>query len=415
MRYLTAWVRIPHLAVEYFDQDFLKKVGGKIGKVLRIDHNTASADRGQFTRLSVELDLAKPLLSKFWLKGKVWKIQYEGLRMICFSCGKIGHSDDKCIAVKDATDNDMHTTEPNAQGINTEHPHLIEDQDFGSWMMVKKPPPRKRPPRPEKQPESNRSATKPPNHGQPKNAQNQAGNLGGSRFTVLGEQGQQTNRDFREHNIPPKDMGTEEITNSFGTVDLGKDSQVPNEGLTPNPFNLGISSNRIINHTPTKTWQQKKKHNIPNLESNKGLRDITNIPTTQLPQNPVLFAAEKENLPIQFQATPQANTATTYLPQTQAINPSLNPKITTLKPSLSPDKHHQTNPPSLEVSHVSPPPQPNPVAHPTGEDYMCELSDDQPIYGHSRPPDEHDGIRDTFMASTESTKPGDDGNTETAI
>ncbi|XP_021851501.2 uncharacterized protein At4g02000-like [Spinacia oleracea] len=98
MRYLTAWVRIPYLSVEYFDQEFLHKVGGKIGKVMRIDRNTASTDRGQFTRLSIELDLTKPLLSKFWLKGKIWKIQYEGLRMICFSCGKIGHTGESCTA-----------------------------------------------------------------------------------------------------------------------------------------------------------------------------------------------------------------------------------------------------------------------------------------------------------------------------
>lgn len=91
MRFLTAWVHIPHLAMEYFDKEFPCKVGSKIGKVMRIDQTTTLAQRGQFTRLSIELDLSKTLLSKFWLKGRIWKIQYEGLKMICFSCGKIGH------------------------------------------------------------------------------------------------------------------------------------------------------------------------------------------------------------------------------------------------------------------------------------------------------------------------------------
>lgn len=71
-----------------------QKFGGEIRKVLRIDQNTTSAERGQFTRLSIELDLAKPLLSKFLLKRKFWRVQYEGLRMICFSCGKIDHSEE---------------------------------------------------------------------------------------------------------------------------------------------------------------------------------------------------------------------------------------------------------------------------------------------------------------------------------
>lgn len=37
----TAWVRVPNLSIEYFDVNFLRKFGSKIGKVLRIDKNTA--------------------------------------------------------------------------------------------------------------------------------------------------------------------------------------------------------------------------------------------------------------------------------------------------------------------------------------------------------------------------------------
>lgn len=96
IKILTAWVRIPNLSVEYFDINFLHKVGSKIGKVLRVDKNTAQAERGQFTRISVEIDLIKPLLSKFWLKGKVWRVQYEGLRIVCFKCGKLGHTKEEC-------------------------------------------------------------------------------------------------------------------------------------------------------------------------------------------------------------------------------------------------------------------------------------------------------------------------------
>ncbi|XP_074313623.1 uncharacterized protein LOC141648807 [Silene latifolia] len=93
---LTTWVRIPNLPVEYFNATFLKKIGSKIGEVIRIDNNTATAQRGQFTRLSVEVDISKPLLSKFRLYGKVYGIQYEGLKMICFNCGKLGHSSEGC-------------------------------------------------------------------------------------------------------------------------------------------------------------------------------------------------------------------------------------------------------------------------------------------------------------------------------
>ena len=94
---LTAWVRIPKLSVEYFNKDFLlHKIGSKIGKVRRVDNTMANVDRGQFTRLSVEIDLTKPLLSKFRLNGRIWKVQYEGLRMICFKCGTQGHKEESC-------------------------------------------------------------------------------------------------------------------------------------------------------------------------------------------------------------------------------------------------------------------------------------------------------------------------------
>ena len=65
---LTAWVRIPRLSVEYFNKSFLlEKIGKKIGRVIRVDDTTANVERGQYTRLCVDVDLTKPLLSKFRL------------------------------------------------------------------------------------------------------------------------------------------------------------------------------------------------------------------------------------------------------------------------------------------------------------------------------------------------------------
>lgn len=96
IKVLTAWVRIPNLSVEYFDKSFLYKIGGKIGRVIKIDKHTESMNRGQYIRLCVEIDITKPLLSKFRLNGRVWVIQYEGLRQICFKCGKLGHKEEQC-------------------------------------------------------------------------------------------------------------------------------------------------------------------------------------------------------------------------------------------------------------------------------------------------------------------------------
>lgn len=48
---LIVWVRFPCLPIEYFDFALLKKVGEKIGRPIRVDHNTGTASRGKFARL----------------------------------------------------------------------------------------------------------------------------------------------------------------------------------------------------------------------------------------------------------------------------------------------------------------------------------------------------------------------------
>jgi len=94
---LTAWVRIPKLSVEYFNKHFLlHKIGQKIGRVIKVDNTTENVERGQYSRMCVEVDLTKPFLSKFRLNGRVWGIQYEGLKMICFKCGRQGHKEEAC-------------------------------------------------------------------------------------------------------------------------------------------------------------------------------------------------------------------------------------------------------------------------------------------------------------------------------
>ena len=145
---LMVWVWIPRLSVEYFNKNFLlHKIGQKIGKVIRVDDTTANVERGQYTRMCIEVDLSKPLLSKFRLNGSVWIIQYEGLKMICFGCGKQGHKEDCCpLKPNDQCLRDSHQ-EPqgdvnSAQGSNQEN-HQEEGAMYGSCMIVKKPVRRK--------------------------------------------------------------------------------------------------------------------------------------------------------------------------------------------------------------------------------------------------------------------------------
>ena len=70
---VLVWVRIPYLLIEYFNYKFLMTVGSKIGKPVRIDDAASTVSRGYYAGICMEIDLLKPLVTKFKLRRKVRK------------------------------------------------------------------------------------------------------------------------------------------------------------------------------------------------------------------------------------------------------------------------------------------------------------------------------------------------------
>ncbi|CAN1165448.1 hypothetical protein LINPERHAP2_LOCUS26157 [Linum perenne] len=138
---LRVWVRLPGLPIEYFDATILKTIGDKIGSTVCIDHTTLQGNRGNFARICVEVDLSKPLLSKYRLRCRVRRIEYEGLHTICFSCGCYGHQQDECHAGNEAEDKaGVEVSFENPifchDDADADRPEVLED--FGLWMMVRR-------------------------------------------------------------------------------------------------------------------------------------------------------------------------------------------------------------------------------------------------------------------------------------
>ncbi|KAI9077750.1 hypothetical protein K1719_040236 [Acacia pycnantha] len=69
-----------------------------IGKTLKIDRITAYSEKGGFARMCVEVDLQKPLLPGFCHFGEERRFVYEGLHLVCFTCGKYGHRMEQCTS-----------------------------------------------------------------------------------------------------------------------------------------------------------------------------------------------------------------------------------------------------------------------------------------------------------------------------
>ncbi len=129
---IVVWVRLPELPVEYYHKEALLLIASGLGPVLRVDVNTATGTRGRFARICIQLDLEKPLARTIRVgKAKVAVI-YEGIGLLCFQCGKIGHRKEWCPC---RVPEEVGNTPTAARSTP-----CTEDADkttgFGPWMLV---------------------------------------------------------------------------------------------------------------------------------------------------------------------------------------------------------------------------------------------------------------------------------------
>ncbi|XP_019166933.1 PREDICTED: uncharacterized protein LOC109162703 [Ipomoea nil] len=146
---VLVWVRFPDMSVEFYDYQTIMRLGRKIGEPKYVDESTSIVSKGRFARMCVEVDIAKPLLSKYTAGRKVKRIEYEGLYQICFHCGIYGHQAEQCEAknkeeggAETANDGggapgevDGETNKENNTSLVI-RPEIVER--FGSWMIAPK-------------------------------------------------------------------------------------------------------------------------------------------------------------------------------------------------------------------------------------------------------------------------------------
>jgi hypothetical protein len=67
-----------------------------IGKPIKVDMHTLNIERGCFACICIEIDLDQPIVGRLWIKDNWYKVEYEGLHLICNSCGCYGHLERDC-------------------------------------------------------------------------------------------------------------------------------------------------------------------------------------------------------------------------------------------------------------------------------------------------------------------------------
>lgn len=76
--------------------EVLKEIGSALGPVLRIDSYTATGSRGSYTRLCIQIEIDKPLITSICIGRMVQQVKYEGISSLCFCCGRLGHKQENC-------------------------------------------------------------------------------------------------------------------------------------------------------------------------------------------------------------------------------------------------------------------------------------------------------------------------------
>ena len=87
---LIVFLVIKRIASGHFDEA-RNKMTYSIVFPVKIDEAISLVSRDHFLCICMEIDLEKPLISKFQLRRKVRKIEYEGIHLVCFSCGRFNH------------------------------------------------------------------------------------------------------------------------------------------------------------------------------------------------------------------------------------------------------------------------------------------------------------------------------------
>lgn len=95
--FMALCIRLPELTFEFYDQQILlHKIGNTISHLLRMDICTKDTTRGQYARLCIQVPIDHPLITCIFIGNHKQRILYEGINLLYYHCGRIGHLNTNC-------------------------------------------------------------------------------------------------------------------------------------------------------------------------------------------------------------------------------------------------------------------------------------------------------------------------------
>ena len=137
---VAVWIRLLGLPIEFYEPTILKKIGRAIGPVLRIDSYTANGVRGRFARLCVQVNIEQPLINTVKIGKMVQLVQYEGINMLCFACGRLGHRKENCPALIRSSVETTKNSSPQSSSRNQSSSVLLESDQAGDLLKERSIP-----------------------------------------------------------------------------------------------------------------------------------------------------------------------------------------------------------------------------------------------------------------------------------
>ncbi|XP_058751892.1 uncharacterized protein LOC131624996 [Vicia villosa] len=220
---VAVWVRISGLPIEYYDLRSLTAFGNQIGSTIKVDKTTIKKERGKYARICVTVNLTKPLLAMFEINGSCYKFEYEGLHLLCLSCGRYGHYKEGCMhrekesnVVDDRNTMRMGDKDVRMNGEGSGAKYV----DNGPWQIVQKP-------RRNKRAADGRKASSPANF-------NGSINGVGSRFLVLENEDGVINTITLENNVE-----TEKVSEDVGVAQIMHGNNIATNNSRREKVNMG--------------------------------------------------------------------------------------------------------------------------------------------------------------------------------